>query len=91
MDAPKCRSCGERHWGRMCPGLAGVADTLNRDTRGTDAPRIKAASNPKRKRAAPVAVQSGTEFMKSYYGRDIAKRRQYMRELMAKRRHVSEK
>ena len=29
MDAPKCRTCGERHWDRVCPTPPAVAKSRN--------------------------------------------------------------
>lgn len=87
MEAPKCRLCGDRHYG-PCNVFAGMANTdnmANRDMANIGDP-------VSRKKAIETAnkILRGAERerkpKKTYQYRDPDKRREYQRELMRKRR-----
>lgn len=71
MDAPMCRRCGERHWGICADIVIPVVDNVP----------IRRAVMANIKEEKEVSGTGST-----YRYRDPEKRREYMRELMRKRR-----
>jgi hypothetical protein len=72
MDAPKCRLCGEKHWGG-CPSFTAPF-------REPDYQPVTAEPEPL------IDVANIKRVANTYRYRDAEKRRAYMRELMRKRR-----
>jgi hypothetical protein len=84
MEAPKCRLCGERHWGG-CPSLDRGVDRKPAPAPPPKAPATKAVKVPK-----PVAREPGsgksTERVKRWRVANRERYNEVMRVYRAKRR-----
>src|ERR1700722_15362584 len=89
MDAPKCRTCGERHWGPICRTLKAVSvrDVVGRH--GEDGETVKeqnTRSSSSIAKPVSTALTNTSVALKSGDCYNAERRRPYMREYMRKRR-----
>lgn len=106
MDAPKCRTCGERHWrNQPCqlsaptkpktPSLSGASETTkpnpaSKPLKAQDATTVLTTAKPQPPEQLNLSEPASNSGPKAGYDRNAA-HRAYMREYMRKRRAKEKK